>query len=170
MGTGNSGLSENLNDNGLRKLRIDASCVRGVQTKITSLNHTWYVDEPLAFSGEDSAPSPVEMLLGALASCVVAAGHFIACEMSLEQLPIEVTVEGLIDSARFFGKNIEDRAGFQSIAISINMPPQWSPENQTRWKNEVLSRCPVIDNIMNLTEVTLDFAGESIAFGTKEIR
>lgn len=161
MRADNSKLSENVNGSSLRMLRIEASCVRGVQTKITGQNHTWYVDEPRAFNGEDSAPSPVEMLLGSLASCVVAAGHFIAKEMSLEQLPIEVTVEGLINSARFFGKSVEDRAGFQSIAISIKMPPQWSQEDQKQWKNEVLSRCPVIDNIMNPTEVTLDFIGEN---------
>ncbi|MBM78793.1 MAG: osmotically inducible protein OsmC [Crocinitomicaceae bacterium] len=38
-------------------------------TSINGENHQFYVDEPLEYGGDDSAPKPTEYLLGALGAC-----------------------------------------------------------------------------------------------------
>ncbi len=38
-------------------------------TSINGENHQFYVDEPLEYGGNDSAPKPTEYLLGALGAC-----------------------------------------------------------------------------------------------------
>lgn len=42
----------------------------GLKAVIQARNHTWYADEPVESGGSDSAPQPMEEMLGALGSCV----------------------------------------------------------------------------------------------------
>ena len=50
-------------------------------TQVTVRQHTFFIDEPVQFKGADSAPSPVEYLLGAIAGCIAAIG----CQISSEE-------------------------------------------------------------------------------------
>ncbi len=42
----------------------------GYRARATVRNHTFYADEPTEAGGMDSAPTPMEMMLGALGSCM----------------------------------------------------------------------------------------------------
>lgn len=51
-------------------LRIaDASLADSFRTEITTRTHAFAADEPTDIGGTDTAPTPIELLLGALASC-----------------------------------------------------------------------------------------------------
>lgn len=51
-------------------LRIaDATLTDSYRTAITARSHQFAADEPVDVGGTDTAPTPVELLLGALASC-----------------------------------------------------------------------------------------------------
>lgn len=136
---------------------IRAYCNEGVQTEISNERHVWHIDEPVSFGGKDSAPSPVDMFLGSLAGCIIAVGNVIADEMSLKLTPMEVQIEGQIDSRRFFGLDDAERAGFQKILIRIIFPPMWSPTQCEDWWRRVEIRCPVLDNLLNPTKVDVVF-------------
>ena len=48
---------------------LDASLGTGYQTSMTARTHTFTADEPLEVGGTDTAPEPIELLMGSLAAC-----------------------------------------------------------------------------------------------------
>lgn len=48
---------------------VDASLTESYRTEITARTHRFAGDEPTELGGTDTAPTPVELLLGGLASC-----------------------------------------------------------------------------------------------------
>ena len=48
---------------------LDATLGTGYQTAMTARTHTFMADEPLDLGGTDTAPTPIELLMGSLASC-----------------------------------------------------------------------------------------------------
>ena len=65
------------------KMTISAICNGETLTTISNDTHTWYIDEPEAFGGEDKAPSPVHTLLGAIAGCIIASGYMLQKSINL---------------------------------------------------------------------------------------
>ena len=139
-------------------LSLRAACKDNARTEIQSKNHSWVIDEPKLFGGEDTAPSPVEMLLGSLAGCIAAAGHLIAQEMGIGLKALDIAIDGEIDSQVFLGKGDGGRAGFRRIAVSLTADADWTPAQQAEWMEQVNRRCPVIDNLTLSTSVEIDFA------------
>lgn len=48
---------------------LDATLGSGYQTSMSARTHTFAADEPTDVGGTDTAPTPVELLMGSLASC-----------------------------------------------------------------------------------------------------
>lgn len=137
-------------------LTLRGSSQAGPRMTLTAKHHTWYVDEPSDFGGEDTAPSPVEMLLGAFAGCISAAGSFIAREMEIKLQSLDVVVEGDIDARVFKGDFDGGRSGFHFIRASIQAEADWSVDVRNEWLWKVKRRCPVLDNLLVPTEVIID--------------
>ncbi len=134
-------------------IAVDAKQVEGTLAEVRSGRHTWHIDEPAAFGGEDRAPSPVQALLGALAGCLVAAGCQIAREWNLPFAHLECSISGHICPDRFFGKEGGQRAGFHHMTVSFHGLAAWTPAQRTLWTEQVLKRCPVLDNLLQGTPI-----------------
>jgi hypothetical protein len=140
------------------KMTISAICNGETLTTISNDNHTWYIDEPEAFGGEDKAPSPVHTLLGAIAGCIIASGYNVAKEHKLDLGNMEINISGDISSNGFWGDNSENtRVGFTEIDVEISGNPFWSKDEKEVWLDEVQRRCPVIDNIIQPTQLRLSW-------------
>ena len=50
---------------------LDATLGDNYDTSMTARTHTFAADEPVEVGGADTAPTPVELLMGSLASCTV---------------------------------------------------------------------------------------------------
>ncbi|MBO3097194.1 OsmC family protein [Gelidibacter pelagius] len=111
------------------------------------------VDEPEGLGGTDENANPVEYILAGLAGCLNVVGHLVAKELgfSLRKLTIEVT--GNINADRLFGISTDERAGFKKIDLKLVPETDASIETLAEWLRIVQERCPVKDNLTNITPV-----------------
>lgn len=116
------------------------------------------IDEPANMGGTDEGPSPVQVLLMALAGCLNMTGHTVANEMGLELREMKITIEGNMDAAHFMGYATKNRAGFDNVNVSIESKFDTLPSKEQReqWINETERRCPVTDNIKFDTKININ--------------
>lgn len=114
------------------------------------------VDEPRNLGGTDQGPNPVEYILAAYAGCLNVMGHIVAKEQGFELNGIEIEVEGDLDPDKLFGKPTEARAGYQEIRLKLKPDTSASKEQLAQWVEEVESRCPVNDNLINATPIKVE--------------
>ncbi len=145
------------------KFSIKAKSESAAKTRVRARNFEIVVDEPEALGGTDVAPNPVEYVLAAFAGCLNVMGHLIAKEMGIELRNLNIEMEGNLNPARLFGKSDEERAGYKNILI--RMIPDTEADDLTleKWMHEVESRCPVSDNLQNITPVSLELVTCSMA-------
>lgn len=137
-------------------LSVHASAKNSTRTEIRAGRHTILIDEPPFFGGVDEAPSPVETLLAALAGALNAIGQYVAKEMGMNLNGLEIQVDGDCNADCFFGKSFAERAGFQEIRIDLQADTDADDETLNTWKERVLSRCPVLDNLLVPVKVIAD--------------
>lgn len=132
-------------------INVKAEATNTTKTYIKTGSHNIIIDEPPLFGGEDSAPSPVAMLLASLAGCINAIGQWVAKEMNFAINKLDINIDGDVDATAFFTGNLENRSGFSLIDISIKLDADIDEEQREIWLKNVIERCPVTDNIKNMT-------------------
>jgi len=99
-------------------------------------------DEPAALGGGDSAPNPVEQLLGALGNCL-AVGY--AANASAEGISIRslrISLQGNIDLRTFLGL-AQEHAGYQAIQANVHIDSDATAEKLAALHNKVVGTSPV---------------------------
>lgn len=119
-------------------------------------SHTCYIDQPKDKMGEDKGPSPLQYLLFSLAGCIGSIGRIIAMQKKIELRGMKITVSGAIDKDFLLGKTTEGRAGFTNIDVKVDVDADLSEEDKKQFVHEIDSRCPVSDNLMNGTTVSVE--------------
>ena len=137
-------------------LSVRAHAERGTRTSVRAGRHTFLIDEPPLFGGEDAAPSPVELLLASLAGALNAIGQYVAGELSMAIRSLDIAVDGDCNADCFFGKSLEARAGFQDIRIQLTLDTDADSETVEKWEEQVRLRCPVLDNLTAPAAVSLE--------------
>lgn len=117
-----------------------------------------FMDEPEQLGGRNGAPSPLDFILAAHGGCLNFMTFFIANEMGIPVEGTEIDIIGKLDPSKFAGTDMNVRAGYQEITIKIGIKSSASEEQMAELLAAVEDRCPVSDNIMNATPVTLSMA------------
>jgi putative redox protein len=139
----------------IKTVSIDAVQLDGFKIETKSRQHIVFVDQPIAGGGTDSGPTPLEYLFISLASCIVTIGHIIAKQRRLPVRGIEVHVDGELDTDVLMGKNDAVRAGFSAIRVLVKFDADMSQAEKESFLHEIDARCPISDNIQNLTPIEL---------------
>ncbi len=113
------------------------------------------VDEPEGLGGKDEAANPVEYVLVSLMGCLNVVGQMVAKEMGIAIKSLTIKSEGDIDPAKFAGKTQEGRAGFKDIRVVLEPDMDADEQTKKKWLETVESRCPVSDNLLNPTPVSI---------------
>lgn len=82
---------------------------------------TFEADHPEVLVGEDHAPTPVEVLLHALAACLTSGIANISAARGVNLTSVESTVEGDIDLLGILGLSEEVRNGYQEIRVHLHL-------------------------------------------------
>ncbi len=135
------------------KFKISALSETPARTNVRARNFEIIVDEPQDLGGSNKAPNPVEYVLASFAGCLNVMGHLVAKEMGFELRGLKIDIEGSLNPEKLFGKSDKDRAGYKEIIVRLKPDCDAGKEILEKWVHEVEARCPVSDNIQNLTPV-----------------
>jgi uncharacterized OsmC-like protein len=140
----------------VKQVQIEAAL--GPKFKIESRirEHTLFIDQPANAGGENAGPTPLEYLLLALGGCIATIGRIVARQKRIELRGMTVRVEGELDVEVLMGKPSDKRAGFSGLKVIAAIDADISREEKEAFLHEVDRRCPVSENLRNLTPMQFE--------------
>jgi uncharacterized OsmC-like protein len=106
-------------------------------------------DHAAVLVGRDQAPTPVEFLLHAIASCITAGIGNIAAARGVTLYEVESTVEGDIDLQGILGISDKVRNGYQGIRLSFRIKGDAPAEVLEKIVDQSRKRSAVYDVLTN---------------------
>ncbi len=114
-------------------------------------------DEPLGLGGEDTAPNPVEQVLGAFGNCLAVGYAANATVAGIELKSLRIELEGDLDLHAFLGLR-EGHAGFESIKATVSIESDAPPSAIEELHDKVISTSPVGHTLKQAIPLTVDLA------------
>jgi len=119
--------------------------------------HQLDTDLPAALMGTEIGPSPLEVALSALGSCVATTVVVHTAAKGLELGKVEVTISGELDLRGFL--NLADvRTGYQRLDLIVNVESELAEEEVARFVESATRFSPVLDLFRNGTPVAVTSA------------
>lgn len=120
-----------------------------------SRNKTFTVeaDHPQLFASEDKAPTPVELVLSGLASCLTAGVAAIAQRRGIQLHAVKATLEADMDIQGILGIDDEVRNGFGAIRVHFDIRADASNDDIKALVAQSQKRSAVFDIVTNPTNV-----------------
>jgi len=137
------------------KFSVQGKSASATQFKANTRQFTLVVDEPEALGGTDEDANPVEYILAGFAGCANVIGHIVAKELGFTIRSLKIEVYGELNPQRFLGASYNERAGFKAISLNLIPDTDASIETLAKWLQIVEERCPVKDNLQNITPVKI---------------
>ena len=115
-------------------------------------------DHPEVFHASDSAPTPPEIVLAALASCLTGGLAAVAQHRGIQLHSARAIVEGDIDVRGILGMDPDIRNGFSAIRVTFEINADASEEDIRALVAQSQKRSAVFDILTNPTNVSVDLA------------
>ena len=117
-------------------------------------------DHPAVLVGTDNGPTPVEMLLHALAACLTAGLVNIAAARGVQLTEVHSEVAGDIDLNGILGLDPAVRNGYENIAVRFTVKGDAPAEKLREIVEQSRARSAVFDVITNSVPVTIEVSTE----------
>ena len=121
---------------------VDIALREGTRTTINIRGHEWHADEPLEAGGTDTAPTPGELMLGALGSCMA-----ITCKLYAERKGWDLEgVEVKLDYERFRGRDYPGHDGDDLFVHEVREALVFHgdlDDKQRARLRDIAGKCPV---------------------------
>ena len=115
-------------------------------------------DHPTVLCGADQAPTPVEWLLHALATCLTAGIANIAAARGVKIAKVHSYVDGDIDLRGILGISDTVRNGYEKISIRFEIEGDAPPEKMRQILDQARARSAVFDVLTNGVPVSVGMA------------
>jgi len=123
------------------------------------MEHRVDADHPLIFAAADRGPTPVELVLAGLASCITAGIGTVAAARGVELYEVESTVEGEMDLQGILGLSDEVRNGFEKIRLDFRVRGNAPGETLRAIVDQSRKRSAVFDIVTNRVPVQITVNG-----------
>jgi uncharacterized OsmC-like protein len=110
-------------------------------------------DHPQVFASEDNAPTPVELVLSGLASCLTAGVAAVAQMRGIQLYAVKATLEGDMDLQGILGIDNDVRNGFGAIRVHFDISADASDDDIKALVAQSQKRSAVFDIVTNPTNV-----------------
>lgn len=129
--------------------RITAELSSGTLVSISNGRHTWRADEPPDAGGDDTGPTPYELLVGALGACTLIT---VALYCRHKSIPLK-SISATYEHGRIHAKDCEDcgdtKKGFIDQLTSRVRIVGAFDEDQRKRLEQIVGRCPVHKTLEN---------------------
>ncbi|MDV7145736.1 OsmC family protein [Tropicimonas sp. TH_r6] len=115
-------------------------------------------DHPAVFAARDTAPTPPEIVLSALASCLTGGVAAVAQHRGIQLRKVQAIVEGDIDVRGILGMDPDIRNGFNSVRVRFEIDADATEEDIRALVAQSQKRSAVFDLLTNPTNVHVDLA------------
>lgn len=115
-------------------------------------------DHPEVFAARDTAATPTEIALAALASCLTAGVAAVAQHRGIQLNSAKAIVEGDIDVRGILGMDPDIRNGFKSVRVRFEIDADASEDDVRALVAQSQKRSAVFDLLTNPTNVHVDLA------------
>ena len=119
---------------------------------------TFEADHPEVFASEDSAATPVEIVLSSLASCLIAGIASVAQLREIQLRSVTARLEGDMDILAILGADTDARNGFNNIKVVFDIDADATPDDIKALVAQSQKRSAVYDIITNPTNITVEVA------------
>jgi len=140
----------------MKTIGVEARLDEKFKIEVKAGEHLMVVDQPKAGGGTDAGATPLEYLFAALAGCIGTVARIVAMQKRIPLKGMDMKVEGAFDLETLLGKSKENRAGFAGIKVMLHIDADMTKQEKEDFIQEVESRCPVSDNIANITPVVIE--------------
>jgi uncharacterized OsmC-like protein len=115
-------------------------------------------DHPQVFAAKDSAPTPVELVLSGLASCLTAGVAAVAQRRGIQLHSVKASLEADMDLFGILGIDDDVRNGFGAIRVHFDITADASEDDIKALVAQSQKRSAVFDIITNPTAVFVTVA------------
>lgn len=113
-------------------------------------------DHPEVFVAEDNGPTPVELLLVSLASCLTAGVAAVAQNRDIQLRSVTATLQGDMDIRGILGADPDVRNGFSQISVNYEIDADASADDIKALVAQSQKRSAVYDVVTNPTSVKVE--------------
>jgi uncharacterized OsmC-like protein len=117
---------------------------------------TFEADHPACFASEDRGATPVEIVLSALGSCLMAGVAAVAQNRGIQLRSVTATVEGNMNILGILGGDPDVRNGFNDVRVHFDIDADATPEELEALVAQSQKRSAVFDIMTNPTRVVVD--------------
>ncbi|MDW3181562.1 MULTISPECIES: OsmC family protein [unclassified Roseobacter] len=115
-------------------------------------------DHPEVFAAADTAPTPPELVLSALGSCLTGGVAAVAQHRGIQLRKVQAIIEGEIDVRGILGMDPDIRNGFNAIRVRFEIDADASESDIRALVAQSQKRSAVFDLLTNPTNVFVDVA------------
>ena len=127
--------------------RLEVCAVRGETYEVNVRGHHVRTDQPTDAGGDDSAPTPTELFVAALATCVAFyAGRYLS-RHGFDRDGLGVTAE--------FEMATDRPARVAAVRLTVRAPVSLPPERRAALR-AVAGHCTVHNSLVNAPQVTVE--------------
>ena len=133
---------------------VTASLSEGIVAVIRAGEFEWRGDEPVSAGGTDTGPNPYEMLLGALASCIVITLKLYANHKGIDLKTVDVDLQyGRVHADDCVDCDERHDGWVDHIESHVTMRGDFDDAQRKRL-TQVAQRCPVHKTLTNGVHMT----------------
>lgn len=115
-------------------------------------------DEPVSLGGSDTAPNPVEQLLGALGNCLSVGYAANATAAGIKIRDLTIDLEGSLNLRTFLGLDATGNAGYEGIRVNVHLDTDATPEQVAALHQTVVGTSPVGHTLQRPVPVQINLA------------
>ena len=139
----------------LTTIQTDSSSKEGLAVETSVRDFQLTSDEPEEMGGENQGPTPMELVLAGLGSCLGIMAKMSANKLQVNLEEVKVHVEGDFDRRAIGGKE-DAKTGFQNIRATLDLRGNLSGTEKEKIIAKVEQACPVTDTLKSSTKLEIE--------------